>query len=100
MADRDGSITGGTRTLSLLLSDQQARVVIESLSNVGATAERPVPDAAKYLVDTTSDDRNTFSISSPSRAVIDSGSYVATSWEFEYYSPRRWRVELEFTATT
>jgi hypothetical protein len=95
VAERDGNTTGGTWTLPILLTDQQARVVIESLSHVGATAERSVPDAAKYVVDATSDDRNTISIAAPSRAVIDSGSYIATTWDLEYFSPRRWRVDLE-----
>jgi hypothetical protein len=98
VAERDGDSVGDTWTLPLLLSDQQARVVIESLSHVGATAERTVPDGQNYVVDTTTTDRNTVELITPPRATVQSGTYVATGWDLAWYSHRRrWLVELSLS---
>lgn len=98
VAERDGDPTDGAWTLPLLLDDQQARIVMESLSHVGATAERTVPDGENFRIDTTTNQKNTVSLTTPSRATVQDGTYVATGWDLEWYSHRRrWLVALSLS---
>lgn len=98
LSELDGDATAGEWVLPILLDDIRARILMESLSHVDATAERTVPDGQNYVVDTTSNDTNTVELVTPSRATVQSGTYVATGWELAWYSHRRrWVVELSLS---
>lgn len=99
LGELEGDPAGGSWTLPILVDDRRARIIMESLSHVDAVAERAIPDATNRIVDTTSGDWNTVTISNPSSGQLLDGSTdaVVTEWGLEWYSHRRWRVDLSLT---
>lgn len=93
-----GSTTEGEWTLPVLLEPSQAEVVVASLSHVDAVAKRPIADAGDDVVDVTADDRNTVTLTGPSRATLSDGDYVTRGWTLRSYSQDRWRVDLPLSA--
>lgn len=94
----DGDPAAGEWTLPILLDDVRARVLMESLSHVDATVKRSVPDGKDFVVDATTNDKNTLKLTAPSRATLQSGTYIVTEWELHWYSyRRRWHVDLSMS---
>jgi hypothetical protein len=94
--DLRGDPAGGRWTLPLLLKDQPARIVLESLSHNDATTERTVPDGRDFPTDTTADDKNLVRVSAPSRATLPEGTFVVSGFSVDRHTHRRgWAADLE-----
>ena len=85
----------GDTSVTLFLSPDEARVVHDSLSQLGAVNVREVPDGENVPEDNTENKANTISVGSPDDDLIDSGTYVVSGYEIEYMNDDSYEVTLD-----
>jgi hypothetical protein len=93
-----GSARGPQLPVQLRVSDGQAAALLDSLGYPSGVIEREVPDAEDVVLDTSPNDRHTFTVSnSPAPRKLFNGDYVVTDWRLNLASSsatNRWAVEL------
>lgn len=97
--ERSGSTTGAQVTLSLLVSDEQAAAIMDSLGYPKGVVERQIPDGEDQLVDESG--RQTMSLEVPPGASIEPGRWFAIEWtvnRWSFDSDHRWRIDLEIAS--
>ena len=94
--DREGDTPGASVTLPLILSDEQAAALLDSVGYPAGVVVESVPDGPDQRVDETRG-RQTIDLDAPAEAMIDSGEWYVTDWSLELWSfseDREWLVEL------
>ncbi|PCR89329.1 hypothetical protein CP557_01510 [Natrinema ejinorense] len=93
---RSGTTTGGTTTLPLRLTPEQAAMLADTATVPDAVVERIVPDGPDRLEDS-SNGQQTVTITAPSGTGFESGDYLLQNWSLSHggYQEHRWRVDLE-----
>jgi hypothetical protein len=93
-----GSARGPQLPVQLRVSDGQAAALVDSLGYPSGVIEREVPDAGDVVLDTSPDDRHTFTVAnSPAPSKLFNGEYVVSDWSLELASSsrtNRWAFEL------
>ena len=94
--DREGDTPGATVTLPLILSDEQAAALLDSVGYPAGVVVESVPDGPDQRVDETGG-RQTVGLDGPAEAMIDAGEWFVIDWSLEKWSfseDREWLVEL------
>ena len=94
--DREGDTPGASVTLPLILSDEQAAALLDSVGYPAGVVVESVPDGPDQRVDETGG-RQTIDLDAPAEAMIDAGEWFVIDWSLEWWSfseDREWRVEL------
>lgn len=94
--ERDGSPSGASVGLEIIVSSDQAAAILDRIGYPAGVVERSVPDGDDQLVDE-SGGRQTIAIDAPPDAAIDSGEWLVRGWGLSFNAfdePRRWRLSL------
>lgn len=81
-----GGAGSQSKSLTLVLDNDQARVVEESASHLGAVNNRVVPDGTDVTEDNTSNNRNSVTITSQNQDLLADDTYVVEDWTTEMLS--------------
>lgn len=93
---KDSGGKGGA-TLNLVLSADEAAVLVESARHVDATRTVEISDGTTRSEDTSVDGGNTVTITPPTNGerFIESGTYVIVGWEVVRANSNTYRVQVE-----
>jgi len=88
--------TGERITPPLVLSSPALRVLAARVDRPAAVVERPVPDDESFAVDSSPQQRQTISVSSPASAPLSDGSYLVVEWSATALATEtgRWEVSI------
>lgn len=96
----EGVGEGDDKTLRLILTPLQTRIMEENASQLNAVVSRNVPDGTGYSQDNSPNQRNTLTVTAPSNdheRLLKSGDYAVEAWATEWLNDDFYEVELDLT---